>query len=83
MGDSPYAFGGDPVWHGTPQELPFYNSVKMKMSVIFGVIHMSLGIVMSLLNGLYFKDYLDIYYGFIPQVNYAIFYALLVFLSLK
>ena len=28
-----YGFGADPVWHGTRSELPFFNSVKMKMCV--------------------------------------------------
>ena len=66
--DPTYPFGADPIWHGTDQELPFFNSVKMKMSIIFGVSHMSLGIVMSLANALYFRDALEVFFGFIPQV---------------
>ena len=63
-----YGFGADPVWHGTRSELPFFNSVKMKMSVIMGVIQMMLGIFMSLLNHRYFNDRLSILCEFVPQV---------------
>ena len=63
-----YGFGADPVWHGTRSELPFFNSVKMKMSVIMGVIQMMLGILMSFLNHRYFNDRLSIICEFIPQV---------------
>jgi V-type H+-transporting ATPase subunit a len=63
-----YGFGADPVWHGTRSELPFFNSVKMKMSVIMGVIQMFLGIGMSYLNHRHFKDKLSIICEFVPQV---------------
>jgi hypothetical protein len=41
---------GPAIWHGTKSELPFLNSLKMKMSIIMGVTQMMLGIFMSLLN---------------------------------
>lgn len=50
-------------------ELPFLNSLKMKMSILLGVVHMNLGIMMSLFNNLYFKDRLSTICEFVPQVS--------------
>jgi len=36
---STYMFGMDPAWYGSTQRLNMYNSVKMKMSIIFGICH--------------------------------------------
>jgi len=36
-----YAFGVDPVWKGATNELLFYNSLKMKMAVIIGIVQVS------------------------------------------
>ena len=77
---TPYPIGFDPVWHGKPAELPFTNSIKMKMSIIVGVVHMTVGIVMSLMNHLDRKDYLSIYTEFIPQM--LLLYSLFGYLSL-
>ena len=40
-----YPAGVDPVWALSKEEITFSNSLKMKMSVIFGVAHMSLAIL--------------------------------------
>jgi len=63
-----YAFGSDPIWHGTLTDIQFFNSMKMKLSIVFGVLHMSYGIVISLFNAIHFKSRLDVLYDFIPQI---------------
>ncbi|KAK4761320.1 hypothetical protein SAY87_006213 [Trapa incisa] len=63
-----YAFGVDPVWHGTRTELPFLNSLKMKLSILLGVAQMNLGIILSYFNANFFKNGLNIWFQFIPQM---------------
>jgi len=64
----PYPFGVDPSWKDSDNELLFYNSLKMKMSVIIGVIQMSVGIFLKLLNGIHYGHQLDIWFEFLPQL---------------
>lgn len=61
-----YEFGVDPVWKGAGNELMFYNSLKMKMSIIMGVIHMLLGLIMKFINSIYTRNDLDIFFECIP-----------------
>lgn len=63
-----YPFGVDPVWHGSRTELPFLNSLKMKLSILIGVTQMNLGIIMSYFNGKFFHNPLNIWYQFVPQM---------------
>ncbi|KAL7615640.1 hypothetical protein Lser_V15G00642 [Lactuca serriola] len=63
-----YPFGVDPIWHGTRSELPFLNSLKMKMSILLGVAQMNLGIILSYYNAKFFKNDINIWYQFIPQM---------------
>ncbi|KAL6577264.1 V-type proton ATPase subunit a1 [Orobanche minor] len=63
-----YPFGVDPSWRGSRSELPFLNSLKMKMSILFGVAQMNLGIILSYYNARYFRNSLDIWYQFVPQI---------------
>lgn len=60
-GRDTYPFGVDPAWHGSRSELPFLNSLKMKMSILIGVAQMNLGIIMSFFNALYFKNAINIW----------------------
>lgn len=57
-----YPFGVDPVWHGTRSELPFLNSLKMKMSILIGVAQMNLGIILSYFNAKFFQNGLNIWW---------------------
>ncbi|KAL2521098.1 V-type proton ATPase subunit a3 [Forsythia ovata] len=63
-----YPFGVDPKWHGSRSELPFLNSLKMKMSILLGVTQMNLGIVLSYYNAKFFGNDLNIWYQFVPQM---------------
>lgn len=67
VGDT-YPFGVDPVWHGSRSELPFLNSLKMKMSILLGVAQMNLGILLSYFNGKFFRNSLNIWFQFVPQI---------------
>ncbi|EXC33238.1 V-type proton ATPase 116 kDa subunit a isoform 1 [Morus notabilis] len=64
----PYPFGVDPSWRGSRSELPFLNSLKMKMSILLGVAQMNLGIVISYFNACFFRSSIDIRYQFVPQM---------------
>jgi V-type H+-transporting ATPase subunit a len=80
-----YPFGIDPAWKGAKNELTFYNSIKMKLSVIFGVTQMVFGIILSLFNGLYFKKPYNIAFEFAPQLLFmlAIFGYMCVLIIIK
>ncbi|XP_042381292.1 V-type proton ATPase subunit a1-like isoform X2 [Zingiber officinale] len=64
----PYPFGVDPKWRGSRSELPFLNSLKMKMSILLGVSQMNLGIILSYFDAKFHANPLDIQYQFIPQM---------------
>ncbi|OIT06141.1 PREDICTED: V-type proton ATPase subunit a1 isoform X1 [Nicotiana attenuata] len=66
--NDPYPFGVDPSWRGSRSELPFLNSLKMKMSILLGVAQMNLGIILSYFNARFFSSSIDIKYQFIPQI---------------
>lgn len=52
-----YAFGLDPTWFLSANNiLTVQNSMKMKTSVIIGVLHMSMGVVVKGLNTIFFKQ---------------------------
>lgn len=82
---SPYPFGFDPVWKASKTGLMFFNSYKMKLSIVLGVTQMVLGICLSYRNAKFFKRKLDILYVFIPQMIFmnAIFGYLVFLIILK
>lgn len=65
--DCQYPFGMDPAWMNSEADIVFYNSFKMKCSVILGVVQMTAGICIKGLNAVYFKNHLDLYHEFLPQ----------------
>jgi V-type H+-transporting ATPase subunit a len=65
---NPYPFGVDPSWRGSRSELPFLNSLKMKMSILLGISQMNLGIILSYFDAKFHRNSLDIRYQFIPQI---------------
>ncbi|KAG2446982.1 hypothetical protein HYH02_008136 [Chlamydomonas schloesseri] len=84
-GSAPVVFGIDPIWHGRKTELAYFNSIKMKMSILLGVTHMNFGILNSLYNNLFFRDYLSIWAEFVPQMIFlnSIFGYLCVLIVIK
>lgn len=69
-----YPVGLDPVWQIAPlNKIIFQNGYKMKISIIFGVIHMIFGVVVGLQNHRYFNNKRNIYCEFIPQMIFLIF----------
>jgi V-type H+-transporting ATPase subunit a len=60
--------GIDPVWSHAVNGLEFINSLKMKMAVILGVTHMTIGIVVKLCNAIHGRRPLDYYFEGLPQL---------------
>jgi len=67
-----YPYGVDPTWHHSANSLGFFNSLKMKMSVILGVTHMLLGIFLGALNHIYFGDCVSLFAEWIPRVVFML-----------
>lgn len=79
--NSAYPFGMDPIWQvAASNKIIFHNGYKMKISIIFGVLHMLFGVMMSYRNYRYFNDKLSIITMFAPQVIFLI--ALFAYLAL-
>jgi V-type H+-transporting ATPase subunit a len=69
--ESVYPFGLDPAWHVASNELLFFNSFKMKLSVILGIIQMFSGTMLKGANALFFGETLDFLFEFLPMVAFA------------
>lgn len=69
----PYIFGMDPVWQLASNKIIFLNSYKMKLSIIFGVIHMIFGVCISVVNHVHFRNKMSILLEFVPQVVFLAF----------
>ncbi|XP_076258218.1 V-type proton ATPase 116 kDa subunit a 1-like [Rhynchophorus ferrugineus] len=69
-----YFFGMDPVWQSADNKIIFLNSFKMKLSIIFGVVHMLFGIILNIVNHIQFKRYYALFLDFLPKL---VFFSLL------
>ncbi|KAK7601688.1 hypothetical protein V9T40_009129 [Parthenolecanium corni] len=83
--DHPYPFGLDPVWQIAVNKIIFLNSFKMKLSIIFGVVHMIFGVLLSVVNHVHFRKTANIFFQFIPQFLFLVllFFYLVALMFLK
>ncbi|XP_014203857.1 V-type proton ATPase 116 kDa subunit a-like [Copidosoma floridanum] len=70
--DEPYILGMDPIWMFAENKIIFFNSYKMKLSIIFGVVHMIFGVCMSAVNIISFKKYSSLFLEFLPQLLFLV-----------
>lgn len=59
------------MWKGSPNELDYYNSFKMKFAIILGISQMSLGVFLSAFNAWQQRPllkWLNLLTQFVPQV---------------
>ena len=69
---NPYPMGLDPVWQSASNKIGFLNTYKMKISLIFGIIHMSFGVMLSLWNKISKRQYSHIFLEFLPQLIFLL-----------
>lgn len=68
LSDKVYPIGLDPVWQLGANKIIFLNSYKMRLSIIFGVVHMIFGVCISTVNHVHFKKKINIVLEFLPQL---------------
>lgn len=77
----PYPFGLDPTWQLADNKIIFLNSFKMKLSIIFGVVHMIFGVCMGVVNMVHFRHKISILLEFLPQILFLVLlFAYMVFM---
>jgi len=82
-GRGPYPFGVDPTWLGTSNELLFINSLKMKISVLIGVVQMTVGVFLRFSNAVFEKNITDFLFECIPMLVFMMcFFAYMDFMIL-
>ncbi|CAK1588242.1 unnamed protein product [Parnassius mnemosyne] len=81
----PYVLGVDPIWEFATNKIMTQNSMKMKLSIIIGIIHMIFGLSLSLLNHIYFRRTHAIFLQFIPQILFlcCLFLWLVILIYMK
>jgi V-type H+-transporting ATPase subunit a len=68
----PYPFGLDPAWHGTANELLFVNNLKMKLSVLVGVLQMILGVGLRFANSIHDNNMVDFFFECVPMLIFMV-----------
>ena len=56
-----YPAGLDPIWGLASNGLMLSNNIKMKISVIIGVLHMTMGIITKGQNSIFFRRWADLF----------------------
>ncbi|XP_050343253.1 V-type proton ATPase 116 kDa subunit a 1-like isoform X1 [Nymphalis io] len=82
---TPYPIGIDPAWQFAANNIIFLNSFKMKLSIIFGVLHMAFGVTLSVVNFNFFKKAELIFLQYIPQILFLLllFWYLCILMFMK
>lgn len=81
VSNDPYPIGLDPAWQLAVNKIIFLNSYKMKLSIIFGVVHMIFGVCMSVVNMTHFRKRISIVLEFLPQIIFLVLlFAYMVFM---
>lgn len=79
--DNMVFWGVDAAWHKAANKITYFNSIKMKISIVVGVLQMTFGIFLSLLNHIEFKDWKRVVFQFIPEITFFMsIFGYLVFL---
>ncbi|CAK0852562.1 unnamed protein product [Prorocentrum cordatum] len=68
----PYPFGLDWAWEGASNQLVFVNSLKMKLSVLFGVMQMTVGVLLRWSNAFYWRSMTDFICECVPMMVFMV-----------
>jgi V-type H+-transporting ATPase subunit a len=68
----PYPFGLDFGWHGAANELLYQNSLKMKLSVLMGVLQMTMGVFLRFGNAIHASNMTDLVCECIPMLIFMV-----------
>ena len=66
----PQGCAPDPAWHGANNELLFLNSLKMKLSVLIGVVQMVVGVLLRFSNSVYEGSTVDFVFECLPMMAF-------------
>ena len=72
--------GVDPIWGIAENKLAYVNSLKMKLSILLGVAHMTFGLACKTANCLYFRRWKDLWFENVAE--FLFLWALFGYLSI-